>query len=38
MRNIFFEKSFTKYGAKVFPDPFPKNQNWEYFWIISLQF
>ena len=28
MRNIFLEKSFTKYGGeKLVPGPFPKNEN-----------
>ena len=36
MRNIFLEKSYTKYGKKLFPDPFLKNQNCGYFWINSL--
>ena len=26
-RNIFLEKSCTKCGGKLFPDPFLKNQN-----------
>ena len=25
--NIFLEKSYPKYGEKLFPDPFFKNQN-----------
>ena len=26
MRNIFLEKSYTKYGGETIPDPFLKNQ------------
>ena len=27
MRNIFAEKSYTKYSYMLFPDPYLKNQN-----------
>ena len=27
MSNIFIEKAYTKYGGKLFPDPFLKNRN-----------
>ena len=27
MSNIFIEKTYTKYGGKLFPDPFLKNRN-----------
>ena len=27
MRNIFFEKSYTKYAGELFPYPYLKNQN-----------
>ena len=27
MRNIFLEKSYTKYGGETSPRPFLKNQN-----------
>ena len=27
MRNIFLEKSYTKWGGKAIPRPFSKNQN-----------
>ena len=27
MKNIFLEKSYTKYGGVACPDPFIKNQN-----------
>ena len=27
IRNIFLEKSYTKYVEKLVPDPFTKNQN-----------
>ena len=39
MRNIFLEKSFTKYGGeKLVLGPFPKNENWAYIRINSLKF
>ena len=39
MKNIFFKKNNTQnVGKKLFPDPFLKNQNWEYLWINSLNF
>ena len=28
MRNIFLEKSYTKYGEEASVSPFIKNQNW----------
>ena len=34
MRNIFLEKS-QNVVEKLFPDPFLKNQNWTYIWIIG---
>ena len=27
MRNTFLEKSYTKYGGKTSPRPFPENEN-----------
>ena len=30
MSNIFLEKAYTKYGGKLFTDPFLKNRNWAY--------
>ena len=30
MRNIFLEKSYTKYGEETSPNPFLKNQNSAY--------
>ena len=40
MRNIFLGQNFsyTKCGGKIFPDPFPKNQNSACLWINSLKF
>ena len=38
MRNIFLEKSYTKWVEKLFPDLFLKNQTWAYLWINSLKF
>ena len=41
LRNIFFEKSYTKCGysqKRLIPDPFLKNQNGAYFWINSRKF
>ena len=38
MRNIFLEKSYTKFsGETECPDPFLKDQNWEHVWINSLK-
>ena len=37
MRNIFLEKSYTKYGGQTIPRPFSKNQNLTYLWIHSLK-
>ena len=34
-RDIFLEKSYTKCGGKLFPEFFPKNQNWANHWINS---
>ena len=31
MRNNFFENSYTKGCGEILPDPFLKNQTWEYF-------
>ena len=36
MRNIFVEKSYTKFGGETIPYPFLKNQNWVYLSINSL--
>ena len=38
MRNIFFEKTYTKCGGEAIPRPFSKNQSWAYLWINSLKF
>ena len=38
MRNIFLEKSYTKLGGKLFPDPVLKNQKWAYLYINTLKF
>ena len=38
MKNIIFEKLYTKCGGEIVPDPFIKNQNWAYLWINRLQF
>ena len=42
MREKFFSKNHTHYGGvmeKLFQaDPFPKYQNYAYFWINSLKF
>ena len=44
IRNIYLEKSHTNgfniqnIVHKLFPDPFLKNQSWEYLWINSLTF
>ena len=38
MRNVFLEKSNTKYDGETIPRPFFKNQNWEYLWINILKF
>ena len=38
MRNIFLEKTYTKCGGELFPDPFLKNQNWRYLWINRERF
>ena len=35
MRNVFLEKLWNVVGK--LPDPFLKNQNWAYLWIISLK-
>ena len=38
MRNIFLEKSWTKYGEDTIPRPFSaEGQNWAYLWISSLK-
>ena len=37
-RNIFLEKSYSKYGGELFPDVFLKTQNWAYLQINSLKF
>ena len=37
MRNIFLEKSYTKYGGETIPRPFSKNQSGAYFWINNLK-
>ena len=36
--NIFLEKSYTKCGGKLVPDPFLKYQNWACLWINNLEF
>ena len=38
MRNIFVEKHAQNVLEKLFPDPYPKNQNWAYLWIGSVKF
>ena len=39
MRNIFYKKSHAQNALdKLFPDPFMKNQDWEYLWVDSLKF
>ena len=38
MKNISVEKSYTKYGGKLFPDPFLKHQSWIYLWMNKLKF
>ena len=38
MRNIFVEKSYTKFAGETIPRPFSKNQNWAYLWINSAKF
>ena len=38
IRKTFLEKSCTKCGGELVPEPFPKNQKWAYFWINSLKF
>ena len=37
-RNIFLEKSYTKYGRGTIPRTFFKNQSWAYLWINILKF
>ena len=37
MRNIFPEKSYTKWAEKLLQDLFLKNQNWACFWIKSVK-
>ena len=36
MRNIFVEKSYTKYGGETIPRPFSKKSQLSLFWINSL--
>ena len=36
--NIFYENHTQNVVEKLFPDPFLKNQNCAYLWIISLKF
>ena len=38
MRNIFLKKHTQNVVKKLVPDPYLKNQNWEYLWINSLKF
>ena len=38
MRNIFLEKSYTKYSGETIPISFLKNHSWAYLWISSLKF
>ena len=38
MRNIFYEKSYAKFGGETIPRIFSKNQNWVDLWINSLKF
>ena len=35
---VFLENHTQNMVEKLFPDPFPKSQNWAYFWINSLGF
>ena len=37
VRNIFLEKSCTKYVGETSPGPFLKSQNWTYIWMNSLK-
>ena len=33
IRNIFLEKSYTKWGGEIIPRPFSEKYNWAYLWI-----
>ena len=33
IRNIFLEKSYTKWGGEIIPRPFSEKYNWVYLWI-----
>ena len=37
MKNIIFEKLYTKCDVEIVPDPFIKNKNRAYLWINRLQ-
>ena len=38
MRNIFFKKSYTKFGEETSPIPFSEKLKLTYLWISNLKF